>query len=574
MRRPAPRRLLVVLLAALVCFACETSVAPDLGIRSLEITPRADTLQVGESLQLSAAILMNNGRSAPTPTWSTSNSSALTVSTTGVVTAVAIGTAVVRASVANYEDSSTFVVQAITTPPPPPGVIIGSVTVAPSAPTLVAGATVQLTATVRDANGQALSGITLSWTSGNRATATVSATGLVTGVAAGSAAMTAAVGDKSGTALVTVTAPAPPLCSPTGSGVCRYVDGNAGNDGNAGTSSQPYRTLAKAAGVVNPGDVVIVRDGIYTGSSSAVFSIPRGGTGTNLVVFKAEHQWGAIIDGQSNYSATGIEVRASYVRVEGFDVRNTNHYGVDMGSGQYGVQIARNNVHDIGHQCSGTTSGFSGFDVLTNDGIIEQNVIHDIGRYGPGEHGCSPPNAYYQNHDHGMYLSDGSNIIIRNNVFYNITHGWAIHRYNVDGKAVDRVYIVNNTFVFPNPYRVGQIIINCPMSNSLIANNIFYQPTEAGILLDSEGGSVSSLTVRNNITYGGVAWSGSTSGATLSNNLNNTDPRLVNASGLNFHLQSDSPAIGFGMALSYVTGDFDGLIFPAQWDPKLGIHVT
>src|SRR2546422_1856417 len=43
-----------------------------------------------------------------------------------------------------------------------------------------------------------------------------------------------------------------------------------------------------------------------------------------------------------------------------------------------------------------------------------------------GQNGCNPGNDYWQNHDHGIYLSSGTNAVIRNNVFYNITRGWAI----------------------------------------------------------------------------------------------------------------------------------------------------
>ena len=59
-------------------------------------------------------------------------------------------------------------------------------------------------------------------------------------------------------------------------------------------------------------------------------------------------------------------------------------------------------------------------------------------------------------------------------------------RNGVTPSAVsDTTYIVNNTFAFPNPYRDGQIIISSPLTNSVIANNIFYQPGTAGVLFDT-----------------------------------------------------------------------------------------
>ncbi len=65
----------------------------------------------------------------------------------------------------------------------------------------------QLTATPRDSNGNALSGRVVTWSSSTPSAATVSGGGLVTGVAAGSSTITAASEGKSGTASVAVTAP-------------------------------------------------------------------------------------------------------------------------------------------------------------------------------------------------------------------------------------------------------------------------------------------------------------------------------------------------------------------------------
>jgi len=353
-------------------------------------------------------------------------------------------------------------------------------------------------------------------------------------------------------------------CGPTGNGVCYYVDAARGNDANPGSSSAPFQTPQRAADLVNPGDVVVVRDGMYTSTSDAIIEITRGGSPGALIVFRAEHQWGAVLDGRANATADGVHYRASYVRVEGFEIRGVGHDGIDMGEGYTDVQAARNNIHDVGRMCAPPTGwGLSGLTTDDHNVVIEQNVFHDIGRFGPGENGCVPPTPYYQNNDHGIYLSSGSNVIIRNNLFYSLTHGWAIHRYNLEGAGVDQAYIVNNTFAFPNPYRDGQIVIGSPLTNSVIANNIFYQPATAGILFDSAG-PMRNVQIANNVTYGGTTATGPNAGggATLSGNMDNTDPRLVNPATQDFHLNGSSPAIGGGIALSYVTNDFSGTVRP------------
>ena len=92
----------------------------------------------------------------------------------------------------------------VTTPTPP---VPASVTVVPSTATLAAlGQTLQLNATVLDRSGQAIPGVSVSWTSSDESVVTVDATGLVTATGNGATSITAAVTGTSvsGSAQVTV----------------------------------------------------------------------------------------------------------------------------------------------------------------------------------------------------------------------------------------------------------------------------------------------------------------------------------------------------------------------------------
>ena len=90
-------------------------------------------------------------------------------------------------------------------PPPSPPPVATTVEVAPATASLAAlGATAQLSATVRDQNGNEMQGQTVTWASGDEAVATVDASGLVTAVANGAATVTATSGSASGSASVTV----------------------------------------------------------------------------------------------------------------------------------------------------------------------------------------------------------------------------------------------------------------------------------------------------------------------------------------------------------------------------------
>jgi hypothetical protein len=345
--------------------------------------------------------------------------------------------------------------------------------------------------------------------------------------------------------------PPPPGCGNTGAGVCYHV-ATTGNDANPGTAAQPFRTIQKAADIVNAGDGVLVENGVYTGGATVVY-INRSGTEANRIVFRAANRWGAIINGNNNASTTGIAIPGGFVWVEGFEVRNTGRYGIDTDVGHDQVVIG-NNVHDIGRACTSGTGGIVGIDAYASGLVIAGNWIHDVGRFSPGENGCMQPNNNWQNHDHGIYNGIGTNVFIVNNVFYNLTHGWAIQRYDGGGEVVHGLFITNNTFIGANPNRDAQIIIATETTNLVIANNIFYLPATAGVWFDG-GGTGATLT--GNVATGELQIGGSS--LVLSGNLANTDPLLVNAGSFDFHLTAASPARNAGVARWCPPTDYDGV---------------
>src|SRR5438093_1501743 len=87
---------------------------------------------------------------------------------------------------------------------------VASVSVSPGSASVAVGGTQQFTATLKDANGNVLSGRTVSWSSSAPLTATVSGTGLMTGLAAGTSTVSATSEGQGGTASLAVTADPPP----------------------------------------------------------------------------------------------------------------------------------------------------------------------------------------------------------------------------------------------------------------------------------------------------------------------------------------------------------------------------
>ena len=90
-------------------------------------------------------------------------------------------------------------------PSAPPTPVPTTITISPASATFQSlGETAQLTAEVRDQNGQTMANAAVAWTSSDPSVATVAASGLVTAVANGAATVTATAGSASGTVAVTV----------------------------------------------------------------------------------------------------------------------------------------------------------------------------------------------------------------------------------------------------------------------------------------------------------------------------------------------------------------------------------
>src|SRR6059058_858719 len=168
-----------------------------LPVASVSVTPGTATIGVGQTAQYAAITrdAFGNPLGGRTVTWSSSNPAVATVNGAGQATGVAVGAATLTAT---SEGKSGTAAITVTTVP------VASVTVSPATATVQVGQTMQLAAAPKDANGNSLSGRTITWASGSTAVATVSASGFVTGVAAGSVTITATSEGQSGTATITV----------------------------------------------------------------------------------------------------------------------------------------------------------------------------------------------------------------------------------------------------------------------------------------------------------------------------------------------------------------------------------
>jgi M6 family metalloprotease-like protein len=172
--------------------------APTPTVVSVTVTAPA-TLTVGGTATATAAVQVANGASTAV-TWSSSNDAVATVSSAGLITALAPGAVTIRAtSTANPTISGTA---SLTVQPRP----VAAVTLAPAADTLLVGQTRTFAATLRDATGATLTDRAVTWSTSAVAVASVSTSGVVTALAPGRAIISATSEGATGSATLEVRA--------------------------------------------------------------------------------------------------------------------------------------------------------------------------------------------------------------------------------------------------------------------------------------------------------------------------------------------------------------------------------
>ncbi len=213
------------------------------------------TVCVGSTTQLTGS-----GTPDATTPWASSNSTVATVSSAGLVTGIAAGTAVIT-----YKDNSgcsktaTVTVYALPT-------ITGTLTAC-------SGGTTQLT-------GSATANATTPWTSSNTAVATVSNTGLVTGVSAGTTTITY-MNTNGCTKTTTVTISAPAI---TGTlTLCKSGTTQLTGSGTPATLL-PWSSSNTSVATVNSSGLV---SGWAAGTSTITYKDNNGCTTTVIVTVNA-----------------------------------------------------------------------------------------------------------------------------------------------------------------------------------------------------------------------------------------------------------------------------------------------
>jgi Right handed beta helix region len=176
-----------------------------------------------------------------------------------------------------------------------------------------------------------------------------------------------------------------------------YVS-KTGDDSNAGAQTAPWRTVQHAADAARAGSTVNVRGGIYEERVSINVS---GNATDGYITFRSYPGETAVLDAEhlvpDGRSAILTIHNKSYVRIEGFEIRNYRTaerrftpLGISViGAGSH-IELLKNNVHHIeqtfdgrdapGHGANGFGIAVYGTDSRTpiSELVIDGNEVHHL----------------------------------------------------------------------------------------------------------------------------------------------------------------------------------------------------
>ena len=350
----------------------------------------------------------------------------------------------------------------------------------------------------------------------------------------------------------------------------RFYVATDGSDADDGSACHPWATLQHAANTVNAGNTVVVEDGTYNQS----LYISRGGTATSPITFVSEHKHGAVIAPNGSYTSDSAIISFSgtsvgYVTIKNFDIMDA----AGSSSLKWGIRALGNHVSILGNKVHHIDAGpnapcSSGAAIGPQDyGLVDGNIIYDIGPPRPGKH------CYYI---HGIY-TQGSNTMVTNNIVYDVYQGTAM---NANNPGLTNDSFVNNLFFHNGANNVGgdgipsggELSIICQgtdgspttggCSGLFIANNILMGDQPGGAYCLQNNGGWTNVVITNNLVHNcGSDLNNQRSWPYTWQNTINADPLLVNYQpngGGDYHLTSTSPAINKGTSVRAPSVDFDG----------------
>jgi hypothetical protein len=381
---------------------------------------------------------------------------------------------------------------------------------------------------------------------------------------------------------------------PPSIGKLYYVAIN-GNDSNPGSEAQPFRTIAKGASLLAPGDTLLVKPGTY--AESLMYNIPSGTDWNKPVTIKAydpanrpiikpnpgadrvlhfqtyrgQVQRYIVVDGfvldaaNTTYDTVKITVGANHIRLMNSEVKNAPNQGIltsELGS-DYN-EFINLDIHDNGND----TQFDHGLYISTSGNVIDHCLIHHNAGYGihiySGDPAYKPNNNVAKNNTlydgqgrhGGMIISVGDGNLAYNNLLYNTPTGIEVGYDASNSKVYNNVVygLTGGTSGASN----GIGIFVYSNGTSSIYNNIVSKNSGVGIRNLAAGTTL----IKNNLAYQNSQDISNGGPATMSGNITGRDPLFINVASHDYHLQAGSPAIDAGATVAEAQADADGIARP------------
>jgi len=361
-----------------------------------------------------------------------------------------------------------------------------------------------------------------------------------------------------------------------------YYVATTGYDGYPGTETQPFRTLSHGVSVLTPGDTLYVMSGTY--AESLPDNIPAGTSwsapvtvaaapghtvtlkpnpGAKFVLhFQGAQQYividGLILDGTNvTYDTvkitTGGAGTAHHIRLQNSEIRNTTW---NSGSYKQGILVTEgadwNELINLNVHHNGLDWHDHGIYIESSHNLVEKSIIHH--------------NTGYGVHLYTSGSGGTNNNTVRDNLVHNNGTAGSTYTFGIILSSGSENTAYNNV-VWDN--EGGIQVENGSPVNTTVYNNTIYHNASSGMYVGSDS---SNAIIQNNLLYanGTPEIHNSGEGTVLDHNLMGTDPKFVNATSGDFRLQSNSPAIDAGIAVSSVTTDIAGTLRPQGGGDDIG----
>ena len=293
---------------------------------SIEAGTYSSNMLLGETQQLSPTVRPRN--STDSVIYLTDDSSVLTVSNSGVVQAVGVGTATVTAAAGNQICAYTISVSMDST------MIVTEMDLALSSNTIYVGNSVSASLQVRPSSASQYA--TISLTSSNEKVATVNNFGKVTGVAPGKATITATDGNVSCTATVTVVAANTSTVSSQSISLnTNYVVLKPGSSKTitgkvspaSASQSLTFKSQDKSIATVSGSGVIT---GVATGATSVVVSNGTASTSVTVIVNRTASTSGSSGDTSGEGTEDNVTTDATVAAIQNAAGEEVSLYQSDV----------------------------------------------------------------------------------------------------------------------------------------------------------------------------------------------------------------------------------------------------